>query len=70
MEFNQIQEIRKKTTDQWYKNYVSDNGWKYQTEEQLLAGYMRQSKSKQGTPLTLAEFLVELQLEGDTVIAQ
>lgn len=46
------------------------NGWKYQTEEQLLAGYMRQSKSKQGTPLTLAEFLVELQLKGNTVIAQ
>lgn len=70
MEFNQIQEICKKTTDQRYKDYVSDNGWKYQTEEEMLAGYARLTKSKQGIPLSLDEFLQELQTEEHTDTAQ
>lgn len=58
------------TSNQKYIKFISNEGWKYQTEEQMLAGYARMTKAEQGTPLTLGEFCAELRAEGDAETAQ
>lgn len=70
MNNDQLEAIRNKTSDQKYLDYISDQGWKYQTEEQLFAGYTRLTKSKQGSLLTLDEFLQELQADAHIDTAQ
>lgn len=70
MDNDQLEAIRNKTSDQKYLDYISDQGSKYQTEEEMLAGYARLAKSKQGIPLSLDEFLQELQADEHTDTAQ
>ena len=69
MNQEQLSEISSRTADQKYIKFISDEGWKYQTEEELAAGYARMVKSEQGEPLTWEEFWAELRMEGDTSAA-
>ena len=70
MEQEQIVTMCQKTSDKKYAKYLSDEGWKYNTEADALAGYGRMVKSEQGEPLTWEEFWTELRMEGDTSAAQ
>lgn len=70
MNNDQLEVIRNKTGDQKYLDYISDQSWKYQTEEQLLAGYARLTKAKQGIPLSPDECLQELQADEHTYTAR
>lgn len=71
MELEQLAEIRSRTANQKYIKFISDEGWKYETEEQLAAGYARMVKAEQGEPLTWEEFRAELRLDdNDPTAAQ
>lgn len=70
MELEELAEVRSRTADQRYIKFISDEGWKYQSEEELAAGYARMVKAEQGEPLTWEEFWAELRLEGDPSAAQ
>ena len=70
MEHEQIMMIYQKTSDKKYAKFLSDEGWKYDTEAAALAGYARMVKAEQGKPLTWEEFWAELRMEGDTSAAQ
>ena len=70
MNQEQLSEISSRTADQKYIKFISDEGWKYQTEEELAAGYARMFQSEQGEPLTWEEFWMQLRMEGDTSTAQ
>ena len=62
--------IHQKTSDKKYAKFLSDEGWKYDTEADALAGYARLIKAEQKIPLTWEEFWSELQMEGDLSAAQ
>lgn len=70
MEHEQIMMLCQKTSDEKYAKFLSNEGWKYNTEEEALAGYGRMVKAEQGSPLTWDEFWAELRMEGDTSVAQ
>jgi len=70
MNCEQLTDISAKTTDEKYIKFISDVGWKYQTKEELDAGYARLVKTQRGDPLTWEEFLAELQIEGDPATAK
>ncbi|MEH2937491.1 hypothetical protein [Lawsonibacter sp. JLR.KK007] len=70
MEYEQIMMIHQKTGDKKYAKFLSDEGWKYDTETDALAGYARLIKAEQKIPLTWEEFWSELQMEGDLSAAQ
>ena len=71
MELEKLAEISSRTADQKYIKFISDEGWKYETEEQLAAGYARMVKAEQGEPLTWEEFRAELRLDdNDPTAAQ
>ena len=70
MELEELAEISSRTTDQKYIKFISDEGWKYETEEELAAGYARMVKAEQGSPLTWEEFWAELRMDGDSTAAQ
>ena len=46
--------IHQKTSDKKYAKFLSDEGWKYDTETDALAGYARLIKAEQKIPLTWA----------------
>ena len=54
MEHEQIMMIYQKTSDKKYAKFLSDEGWKYDTETDALAGYARLIKAEQKIPLTWA----------------
>ena len=70
MELEKLAEISSRTADQKYIKFISDEGWKYETEEDLAAGYARMVKAEQGSPLTWEEFWAELRMDGDSTAAQ
>lgn len=70
MNQEQLAEIRNRTANQKYIKFISDEGWRYQTAEELAAGYARMVKAEQGSPLTWEEFWAELQMDGDHSAAQ
>lgn len=70
MEHEEIMAICQKTSDEKYAKFLSDEGWRYDTEADALAGYGRKVKAEQSEPLTWDEFLAELRIEGDTSAAQ
>lgn len=70
MDHEQIMILCQNTSDEKYAKFLFDEGWKYDTEEDALAGYSRMVKAKQGTPLSWEEFCAELHMEGDTSAAQ
>ena len=70
MELEELAEVRSRTTDPKYIKFISDEGWKYETEEDLAAGYARMVKAEQGSPLTWEEFWAELRMDGDSTAAQ
>lgn len=70
MDQEQIMMMCQKASDKKYAKFLSDEGWKYETEADALAGYGRMVKSEQGEPLTWDEFWAELRMEGDTSAAQ
>lgn len=70
MNHEQLNAISGRTTDQKYIKFISDEGWKYHTEEQLTAGYARRVKAEQGTPLSLEEFMAERGATGDNVLVK
>ncbi len=70
MDQEQLNEISSRTSDQKYIKFISDEGWKYGTEEELTAGYARLVKAEQKIPLTWEEFWAELRMDGDPSAAQ
>lgn len=70
MEYEEIMRLGQETSDKDYAKFLSNNGWEYENEQDAHAGYGRMVKSMEGTPLTLEEFLAELQAEGDTLSQQ
>lgn len=70
MELEQLNEISSRTADQKYIKFISDEGWKYDTEADALAGYARMVKAEQGDPLTWEEFWAELRIKDDASTAQ
>ena len=70
MNQEQLSEISSRTADQKYIKFISDEGWKYETEEELAAGYARLVKAEQKIPLTWEEFWAELRMEDDPSTAQ
>ena len=71
MELEELAEIRSRTADQKYIKFISDEGWKYETEEELAAGYARMVKAEQGSPLIWEEFWAELRMDdNDPAAAQ
>lgn len=70
MNQEQLSEISSRTADQKYIKFISDKGWKYETEEELAAGYARMVKAEQGEQLTWEEFWAELQMDDDPTAAQ
>lgn len=70
MELEQLARIRSRTVDQKYIKFISDEGWKYDTEEELDAGYARMVKAEQGSPLTWEEFWAELRLNDNDPAAK
>ena len=70
MNQEQLAEICSRTADQKYIKFISDEGWKYQTEEELAAGYARMVKAELGSPLTWEEFWAERRMKGDPPATQ
>lgn len=70
MNHEQLNAISDRTTDQKYIKFISDEGWKYYTEEQLAAGYARRVKAEQGAPLSLEEFMAERGVTGNNVLVK
>lgn len=60
MEQGQIKKMCDATDDKSFQAFLRDEGWKYDTEDDILTAYARKVKSYQGTPLTEDEFLAEL----------
>lgn len=60
MEQEEIMKLCQETGDEQYAKFLMDEGWKYDTENEALAGYQRKVKSVTGTLLTFEEFLEEL----------
>lgn len=63
MEQEQIKKMCDTTDDKPFQAFLRDEGWKYDTEEDILTAYARKEKSYQGIPLTEDEFLSELGIE-------
>jgi hypothetical protein len=70
MELEELDESCNRTANQKYIKFISDEGWKYETEEELAAGYARMVKAEQGSPLTWKEFWAELRMDDDSTAAQ
>ena len=70
MELEELDESCNRTANQKYIKFISDEGWKYETEEELAAGYARMVKAEQGSPLTWKEFWAELRMDDDSNAAQ
>lgn len=70
MEQEEILKICQKTSDEQYAKFLVDEGWKYDTESEALAGYHRKVKSMTGTLLTFEEFLAELRDYDDIELLQ
>ncbi len=63
MEQEQIIKMCDATDDKPFQAFLRDEGWKYDTEDDILTAYARKVKSYQGTPLTEDECLAELGTE-------
>ncbi len=63
MEQEQINKMCDETDDKSFQAFLRDEGWKYNTEDDILTAYARKAKSYQGTSLTEDEFLAELGIE-------
>lgn len=70
MNQEQLSKISSRTADQKYIKFISNEGWKYETEEELAAGYARLVKTEQKIPLTWEEFWAELRMKDDPSTAQ
>lgn len=60
MEQKQIKNMFNAIPDTAFHAFQRDEGWKYDTEDDIRAAYDRKVKSSQGVPLTEEEFLAEL----------
>lgn len=70
MEREQIIKMCLESSDKAYHTFLHNEGWKYDTKEDAIAGYERQRKSTLGAPLTWEEFWAELRIEDAPSAAQ
>lgn len=66
MEHEKIMMLAQNVGNEKYAKFLMDEGWKYDAEEDALAGFERREKSASGALLTFEEFLLELRMEGST----
>lgn len=66
MEQEQIKKMHDAAQDEAFQAFLRDEGWKYETEEDIRSAYARKTKSNQGIALTENEFLAELRVEDGT----
>ena len=70
MEREQIAKMCLECSDKDYHIFLHNEGWKYDTKEDAIAGYERQKKSSLGAPLTWDEFWAELRMKDAPSAAQ
>lgn len=70
MEYEQIVRLCEKTGNEKYIKFLTNEGWRYEDEQDALDGYARMVKAEQGGPLTWEEFFAELRIENETPAAQ